>query len=292
MSNLFRKSVIDKLSSPEQLDRTIKIATPLTWIAILTFGLLILAVFLWSILGSLPTTMDMRGVLLAPGKSNAIFARADGRMLENDYLKPGEKFKRGDKLYSLQRTDGKNISYKATMNGVLGSFLVPKDEPVQEGQEIARFSPYIDRSRYAKQLVLCYLEEEKAGLLRNALQEKRNEAEEAGEDFTGMEAMVYLGGKSVSDAYVRARLVLMDERIASEKNMSLVLGQDNQASKRFLQQGPVVACTFLLCLDEAGEGLAWSRPGHGGKSFNNGTLVEAEVILKVERPLSKVFSQE
>lgn len=291
MSNLFRKSVIDKLSSPEQLDRTIKIATPLTWVAIVTFGLLIVAVLLWSLLGSLPSTMEMRGVLIAPGKSNVIFARADGRLLKSDYVQAGEQFARGDTLYSLQRADGKNISYKAMAGGVLGTFLLPEDEQVQEGQEIARFSPYVDRERYAKQLVLCYLEEEKASILRNTLQEKQKAAEAAGEDFAGMEAMVYLGGKSVSDAYVKARLVLMDERIASEKNMSLVLGQDNQASKRFLQQGPVVACTFLLCLDETGENMAWSRPGNENKSFNNGTLVEAEVILQVERPISKVFSQ-
>lgn len=38
MSNLYRKSALDKLSSPEQVDKMIQITSPMFWIAALGGG--------------------------------------------------------------------------------------------------------------------------------------------------------------------------------------------------------------------------------------------------------------
>ena len=51
MSNIFRKSVIERLSSPEQLDKMIRITSPLTWLFIVACALILIPLcFQWEIL--------------------------------------------------------------------------------------------------------------------------------------------------------------------------------------------------------------------------------------------------
>ena len=45
MADLYRKSSLDKLSNPEQLDRMIKISSPLSWLALIAVLLVIPPVF-------------------------------------------------------------------------------------------------------------------------------------------------------------------------------------------------------------------------------------------------------
>ncbi len=61
---LFRKAAIDKASSPEQLDLMMEVTSPLGWVALSTVGVLLGAVGLWSLFGSIPDLVDGRGVLM------------------------------------------------------------------------------------------------------------------------------------------------------------------------------------------------------------------------------------
>ena len=54
MAQLYRKSTLDRLSSPEQLDRMIVITSPSFWIAMAGAALIVLAALIWSIFGELP----------------------------------------------------------------------------------------------------------------------------------------------------------------------------------------------------------------------------------------------
>lgn len=293
MSNLFRKSVIDKLSSPEQLDRTINITTPMTWILLIAFGLIILSVLIWSIFGSIPSTVSMQGVLLSPGKTNAYFAPCDGILVKSDFFEFGETFEAGDKLFTIEKTNGKRSSFKARTDGVMNRFLVAGGDPVTEGQELFRYSPVLDDDRHCKQVVVCYLPEDQVSKLRDLMRERSEEAEETGKPFRGLEAMIYPGGRSAKDAFVAGELLLIDERIASEQYMELNLGPDSKRlAERFLQKGPVVALTFAIQKDPGTGRMQWSRPGdHENSRFNNGTTAEVELVTDVRRPIAKLFGK-
>jgi HlyD family secretion protein len=95
---LFRKAAIDKVSSPEQLDLLMRVTSPVGWVALLTVALMITAVGVWSVLGSIQDQVDSRGTLF-----------------------------RGERLYDV----------KATMNGVIITLSVRPGGQVQAGQVIA-----------------------------------------------------------------------------------------------------------------------------------------------------------
>lgn len=65
MSNntLFRKSSLDSISSPEQLNDYIKVSNPSIWLVLVSLFILLTAVFVWGFTGSLPTTVSAEGVV-------------------------------------------------------------------------------------------------------------------------------------------------------------------------------------------------------------------------------------
>lgn len=70
MSNpnrLFRQAALDRLSSPDQLDRAIVITDPRGWIVAATLGILLAALVIWGFAGSLPTNVQGKGILISQG---------------------------------------------------------------------------------------------------------------------------------------------------------------------------------------------------------------------------------
>ncbi len=56
--NLFRKSSIDRVNSPEQLNEYIRVANPGVWIVLAAVVALLIGVVVWSIFGTIETTVE------------------------------------------------------------------------------------------------------------------------------------------------------------------------------------------------------------------------------------------
>lgn len=61
-NNLFRKSSLDRISSPEQLSEYIKITNPSMWVVLV--GILVMLVFaaIWGFTGTIPETVSIQGI--------------------------------------------------------------------------------------------------------------------------------------------------------------------------------------------------------------------------------------
>ena len=64
---LFRKAALDRLATPEQLDRTLSVTTPRAWLALLMLGAMAAAVVTWSLKGEVATYVEASGILLSRG---------------------------------------------------------------------------------------------------------------------------------------------------------------------------------------------------------------------------------
>ncbi|WP_120634238.1 NHLP bacteriocin system secretion protein [Ruegeria sp. EL01] len=77
--NIFRKSAMDRLASPEQLDRLVPVTDSKAWLAMLMLISMLAAAVVWSFLGSLPSRVKGDGILIIEG--GRVFdavAQADG----------------------------------------------------------------------------------------------------------------------------------------------------------------------------------------------------------------------
>ena len=71
---LFRKSALDRISSPEQLNEYIKVAGPGVWCILAALAVTFAAFFVWGVMGSIPETAEVRGTALDPaGRPLAVY---------------------------------------------------------------------------------------------------------------------------------------------------------------------------------------------------------------------------
>ena len=77
MSDLYRKTALDKLSSPEQLDKMIRVTPPMFWIAAIGGGLILVVAVIWAVFAKLPVTVASNGVISATDDSVYCYVNAN-----------------------------------------------------------------------------------------------------------------------------------------------------------------------------------------------------------------------
>lgn len=77
---LFRKSALERLSSPEQLDQLMRVTTSRGWLALFALSGLLLAAALWSVFGSIPTRVTSQGILIKSGGLFDVVALGSGQL--------------------------------------------------------------------------------------------------------------------------------------------------------------------------------------------------------------------
>ena len=103
MSGIFRKAALDRLSSPEQLDKQIKITSPMLWLAAGGVMLALAAVVIWGCFGSLPEKVDINGILMQDGYYQGIYAETSGAV--EMYVKNGDSVHKGDVVAQIKAED-------------------------------------------------------------------------------------------------------------------------------------------------------------------------------------------
>lgn len=102
-TGFFRKSALEKLSTPEKLDQLIKVTDRKAWIALLTISLAIITAIVWSIFGKVKTKLDVIGVIQG-GEVHEVVATSQGQLVELN-VKIGSYVKRGDVIAVLQQPE-------------------------------------------------------------------------------------------------------------------------------------------------------------------------------------------
>lgn len=93
--DIFRKSSLEKLSSPEQLDTMMTVTSPRGWIALLGIGAVLFYVLLWSIFGEIPDKVAGSGIMIRGGAIFDVVAVGTGRVTEIK-VKPGDVVTAGE----------------------------------------------------------------------------------------------------------------------------------------------------------------------------------------------------
>jgi len=66
-NKIFRKSALERISSPEQLNEYMKVAGPGLWCIMAGLAVTFAAFIVWGLLGSIPETVDISGTALVRG---------------------------------------------------------------------------------------------------------------------------------------------------------------------------------------------------------------------------------
>ena len=94
MADLFRKSALEKLSSPEQLDRAIIIAPSSLWVALAGGAMIVAGALLWGVFGRLPVNVEANGIYTRGDHTGGVYSEVSG-MITNVEVEVGDQVKRG-----------------------------------------------------------------------------------------------------------------------------------------------------------------------------------------------------
>ena len=78
MNSIFRKASLEKLSSPEQIDRLVPLTSPRSWMGIVFVSIILIALVVWGILGSIPKKYQGQGVMMSSGGTVSIQSKMSG----------------------------------------------------------------------------------------------------------------------------------------------------------------------------------------------------------------------
>lgn len=271
MADLYRKSSLDKLSNPEQLDRMIKISSPLSWLALVAVFIVIGATVVWSVIGTLPTVVTVSGVISSPDNACAIYSDTVG-IVDKYYKEAGDKVAVGDKIADIKLSDDKVKTILADKAGKLTVLSVEKGAMVLSGTEIARITP----EETGAQLVVCYV--------------PLISAQQFDEE---MKVLVYPQAiDSQKYGHMEAEILYVEDYAANVNSLAYVLGTNNLVADQFLANGPVVSIVCKLKTDDSTKsGFYWSNEAGENLTVSNGAIVSAKVVVEECAPITKLIGQ-
>ncbi|MCR4646233.1 MAG: HlyD family efflux transporter periplasmic adaptor subunit [Oscillospiraceae bacterium] len=104
MANIYRKAALDKLSSPEQLDKAVTIISPSFWIAAIGGGVIVVAALIWSVFGRLPINVETSGVFMdVQGMGNVVTEQTG--IVSEVCVGEGDAVEKGQELLRLDTKD-------------------------------------------------------------------------------------------------------------------------------------------------------------------------------------------
>jgi biotin carboxyl carrier protein len=266
----FRPVEVERLASPEQLDRLMRIADPKGWIALVALAALVLGVVVWSAVGTIATTVRGQGVLIHEAGGFHVTSPVAGQVIAvtaatGGVVRPGEVVAR------IAERDGRVVAVRTPFHervDVLES-LAKEGEYVAAGAPIAS----VDMPDAPLRAVL-YLPAMTGQQVR-----------------PGMVAAVYpASARREAYGFVRGRVEWVAGEPATVQGMTALLGNETLVRTLFQAAGGT-PLEVAIRLERAGtpSGLAWSSSRGPDAPLRAGTLGTVEITIGAQRPLSLVF---
>ncbi len=270
MNGLYRKSSVEKLSNPEQLDKAITISSPLSWLALIGVLIVIAAVIIWSFFGILPTTVTVNGIIAEATDAGSVFTDNSG-IVTKVLKKAGDNVISGDKIAVITTSDGTEKTIEMPDSGVISTVLVTENEPVYIGDELFRYTPAFGQDH----LVVCYVPSQDAGQLHK-----------------DMKVLLYPSSVDTrKTGHMEAVIDTVGKYSANTINMGYVLGANNLVSEQFLSTGPVVAVVCRIKTDPSTKsGYWWSNDNGKDVMVSEGTFLSARILVDESAPITKLFN--
>jgi HlyD family secretion protein len=103
--SIFREAAIDRLSSPDQLDRLVVVTRPADWLGAAAIALSLIVLVAWGVLGSVPTRVQADGILVGAGGALVEATAGLGGRLARLDAQVGERVALGQRLATLVQPD-------------------------------------------------------------------------------------------------------------------------------------------------------------------------------------------
>lgn len=266
---IFRQAALDKLATPEELDKMIQVTNLRGWIALSGLMLIVVAALVWSILGSIPTVVKTTGVLVRQDGIQEIQTPADTGQVRNLALKAGDTIKEGQALGTFRSdTNGQETPIVSPFAGTVIEVLASNNTPLKPQSPVARIE---QDNKPLKTILLMSLADGKQIKPGTKVQISPTTVrpEEHG---------LLLGTVS----FVSQLPVSAESLVNQLKSVELVTA--------LTAAGPSIEVDVDLQADpKTASGLKWTTTSGPPFKLTNGTLVQANLVVGEQKPINLIL---
>lgn len=270
MAQLFRKSAIEKLSSPEQLDKSIVVTAPMSWLSLIGIALIVVCFIVWSIFGTMPSTTEAKGIISNGIYTNSIYSEFNGKVADV-YVAEGNLVKKSDVLCSVVDANNNLHDILADEDCVITKQLVQKGNIVNYSDELFGISPCSSDGSY----VIFYVGIEQLPGIK-----------------TGMDVVVNMSAyDNQKYGHMKGSIVHIDTFAATETSIRRVLGNNEEVIAYLgAMEQPVAAVTCKLQKDDTSEnGFVWSNEKGRKLHTNIGSVVNVKIVMNESAPITRLI---
>lgn len=266
--SLFREEAMDKMLSPDDLDRLMRVTDPKGWLALVALLALVAAAVLWGVFGSIPVQVSGgEGILLHGGDRDEVVSQSSGLVTEVG-VKTGDDVEEGQVIAQVRADDGTETDVVSLLGGRVDEVVIERGMLLDRGQQVA----VVEQGDEPLEAVF-FVPAEEGKQLEEGMQVHVSPSTVKAETFG------YMQGKVSS---VSAFPVTEGETFMLLENQSLVdalrTGEDQLEVSVELMSDPSTP-----------SGFEWSSSQGPPFSLTHGTLGTATFVLGEQRPANLVL---
>jgi multidrug efflux pump subunit AcrA (membrane-fusion protein) len=272
MKSIFRKTALDQISSPDQLDQVVVITPPFFWVAMLGAGVILIVGVLWSIFGRIPVNVKASGICMSEGGIHVLYSAENG-MIDEVSLRDGDRVQEGDVIARMTTTllsgQTEQLEFRADMSGKVMGLDVAPGNVIGVGSTVCRI---LDDSTDHMTAIL-YVPVSDGRKIR-----------------AGMEVKIYpTTVNSQEYGHIKAVVDSVDNYVTSTGEMNNMLG-DSSLVESFSSMGPVIEIKCSLTPDSTtASGYEWSNRKGAQVELAPGTTVTADIMIEKKAPITILF---
>ncbi len=264
---IFRPAALARLSSPDKLDEAVRITGSRAWLDMGFAGLMLLAALVWSVLGTIESSVSGAGMIVRETGLSEV-AAAEGGEIQGILVRAGDRVQAGDVIATLKVPSGGNRPLVAGASGQIVEVLSTPGAVLLPGAAIATIEPSDG--------------ELEAVVLVPAAQGKTIEP--------GMSVQIATSAaKKEEFGLMRGEVKSVSSFPASQRAIAARLGNE-QLVRQLIGESPSVEVHVRLLHDASSpSGFAWTSRSGPPFAISSGTLVSADLVVSQRRPISLVL---
>ena len=279
MADLYRKSALEKISNPEQLDKVLIVTNPLSWLALIAVTVIVGVTIFWAFCSTIPETLTLNGYAVS-GKGNigVMFSEKAGTIRMN--VNPGSRLYPDESVATVRLRTGEEETLMPTVNGVVTQMLVDNGKDVTIGQPLFYFTPTVGNEEPWDQLMVCFVQ-------------TKGGSDMSGQLVRGNKVHLTPAGENNQSAgYIKGTVLHVEQYVTTQEHALAALGDDRWGD--ITSASPVVKKVVIMPeirqdSTDGGNPYVWSNPKGEKLCIEEGDSFVVRIEVKNIRPIEKLF---
>jgi multidrug resistance efflux pump len=269
---LFRRTALERLSSPEQLDLLMQLTSPRAWITLLGIVCVLGALIVWGAVGSIPIVVAGEAILLTGGESITSVAAPVTGLLTDVYVNVKDPVVLNQIIARIRQNDGTSLPIVSPASGRIIETLVSSGEFLSQGETLLSIEPSSDDTDLQAIIYLSATDGKKVA--------------------PGMQVQIVPATVRAEEVGVLlAWVVSVDEFPESTRSMNQVLQNQDLTDYFFnsTEGAPIEVRADLIPARNTPTGYKWTSPMGPDTEIRSATLAKATIIIREQAPINLIL---